>query len=101
MIGANSTVQLASITLTLTVASGFTNYGTITGTQVGISLEPTGSITGTGVTVSNFGLVTGAAGIIARGPTGTADTIVNQPGECDLRIVGRSFQSPVIGIMAE
>ncbi len=55
------------------------NYGTIKGNQVGVSLEPNGSVFGNGVSLTNYGLVSGGVGIVSAGggPAGTADRVVN------------------------
>jgi hypothetical protein len=54
-----------------------TNYGTIAGSQVGIALEPSISIAGTGVALTNFGLIGGATGVVDDGAFASADTIIN------------------------
>ena len=63
--------------IVLSNGASFANYGTITGSQVGAYLEPAGSTPGPGVTLTNFGLINGATGVIDAGPAGTFDTITN------------------------
>ncbi len=51
------------------------NHGTIAGALAGISFVSAGSVTGAGLAVNNYGLLSGAVGIIDGG--GSTDTIVN------------------------
>ena len=57
------------------------------------------------IVVAEHGGIFAGIGEAERGPPGTADrcpyAIVDQPRECDLRIIRRTFKRAVIGVVAK